>query len=144
MSGLACSNTVADVVDVVNPSSLAPPRGYSNGLLFPAGGRVLFVSGQVGWDRERKFPSDDFAAQFQLALANTLEVVRAAGGGPEHVGRLTIFVTDKREYNARIKEIGAVYRTHMGKNFPAMALVQVAALLEDEAKVEIEATAVIP
>lgn len=144
MSALARSNRVAGVVDVVNPSSLAQPRGYSNGLLFPAGGRVLFVAGQVGWDREGKFPSTDFAEQFDLALSNALEVVRAAGGGPEHVGRLTIYVTDKREYNAKIKEIGAVWRARMGKSFPAMALVQVAALLEDEAKVEIEATAVIP
>lgn len=132
------------MADVVNPSSLAPPRGYSNGLLFPAGGRVLFVAGQIGWDREGRFASDDLAEQFDVALANVVAVVREAGGAPEHVGRLTIYVTDKHEYNAKVREIGAAYRAHMGKHFPAMALVQVAALLEDRAKVEIEATAVIP
>ncbi|AKF07328.1 RidA family protein [Sandaracinus amylolyticus] len=130
--------------DVIHPASLAPPRGYSNGLLFPANGRVLFVAGQIGWDREGRFPSDELAAQFDLALANVLDVVREAGGAPEHVGRLTIYVTDKHEYIAAAKTIGASYRARMGKHYPAMALVQVAALLEDRAKVEIEATAVIP
>jgi enamine deaminase RidA (YjgF/YER057c/UK114 family) len=137
------------VADVVNPKTLAPPRGYSNGMLMPPG-RVLFVAGQIGWDREGSFPSAELAApfelaaQFDLALANVLDVVREAGGGPEHVGRLTIYVTDRHEYTAQAREIGAHYRARMGKHFPAMALVQVAALLEDRAKVEIEATAVIP
>lgn len=144
LSGLARSHRVVAVADVVNPSSLAPPRGYSNGMLFPAGGRVLFVAGQIGWDRDCNFPSQELAAQFDLALANVLDVVREAGGRPEHVGRFTIYVTDKHEYIASAKAIGAAYRARMGKHFPAMALVQVAALLEDRAKVEIEATAVIP
>jgi enamine deaminase RidA (YjgF/YER057c/UK114 family) len=131
------------VTEVVNPGSLAPPRGYSNGMLM-APGRVLFVAGQIGWDREGRFASDDLGEQFDRALANVMEVVRAAGGAAEHVGRLTIYVTDKRAYLDRTKAIGAAYRAHMGKHFPAMALVEVSALLEDRAKVEIEATAVIP
>lgn len=128
---------------VINPDTLAPPRGYSNGMLM-APGRTLFVAGQIGWDREGRFSSDEFAEQFDLALANVMDVVRAAGGSPEHIGRLTIYVTDKREYLAQAKGVGAAYRKHMGKHFPAMALVEVAALLEDRAKVEIEATAVVP
>lgn len=128
---------------VVNPDTLAPPRGYSNGMVM-APGRVLFVAGQIGWDREGRFASDALEEQFDRALANVMDVVRAAGGTAEHVGRLTIYVTDKREYLAQVKAIGASYRAHMGKHFPAMALVQVAALLEDRAKVEIEATAVLP
>ena len=127
----------------VNPDTLAAPRGYANGLLMPAG-RMLFVAGQIGWDREMRFSSDELAAQFDVALANVLEVVRAAGGAAEHIGRLTIYVTDKREYLAQTKAIGASYRAHMGRHYPAMALVEVKALLEDRAKVEIEATAVIP
>lgn len=127
---------------VVNPDTLAPPRGYSNGMVMT--GRVLFVAGQIGWDRDGVFASDDLAEQFERALANVMEVVRAAGGAAEHVGRLTIYVTDKREYLERTKAIGASYRAHMGKHFPPMSLVQVAALLEDRAKVEIEATAVLP
>lgn len=128
---------------VINPDTLAPPRGYSNGMLM-APGRTLFVAGQIGWDREGRFSSDEFAEQFELALANVMDVVRAAGGSPEHIGRLTIYVTNKREYLAHAKGVGAAYRKHMGKHFPAMALVEVAALLEDRAKVEIEATAVLP
>jgi enamine deaminase RidA (YjgF/YER057c/UK114 family) len=107
-------------------------------------GRILFVAGQVGWDREGRFPSDDLVAQFDLALGNVLEVVRAAGGGPEHIGRITIYVLSRDEYGARAREIGAVYRRHMARHYPAMALLEVAALLEPRAKVEIEATAVIP
>lgn len=128
---------------IIAPDSLAPARGYSNGLLFE-GGRILFVAGQVGWDRERRFVAKDFVGQFAQALDNVLAVVREAGGKPEHIGRLTIFVTDKRHYNAAMKEIGAVYRERMGKHYPAIALLEVRALLEDEALCEIEATAVLP
>ncbi len=127
----------------VQPSTLAPPRGYSNGMIFPPGGRVLFVAGQIGWDREGTFV-EGLTAQFELALENLLAVVREAGGGPEHVGRLTLYVVDKRDYLANVKDIGWIYRKHMGKHFPAMSLVQVADLLEDRALVEIEATAVLP
>ncbi|MFO0712269.1 MAG: RidA family protein [Sandaracinus sp.] len=126
----------------INPDTLAAPRGYSNGMIFPAGGRVLFVAGQVGWDREMRM-SEGLTAQFDLALRNVLDVVRAAGGSPESIGRFTIYVVDKDDYSAKVKEIGRVYRATMGKHFPAMALVQVAALLEPGALVEIEATAVI-
>lgn len=130
-------------MQIVNPAALAPPRGYSNGISAPPG-RVLFVAGQVGWDRDMKFASDDLAQQFDQALANVLEVVREAGGLPDNVGRFTIYVTDKHEYLAKTKEIGRAYRARMGTHYPAMALVVVAGLLEDGAKVEIEATAVIP
>lgn len=127
---------------VVNPDSLAPPRGYSNGLLYPAG-QILFVAGQIGWDRECQL-ADGIVAQWALAMDNVLAVVRAAGGEPSHIGRFTIYVTDKRAYMDAAKAIGGAYRERMGKHYPAMALVQVADLLEEGALVEIEATAVIP
>jgi enamine deaminase RidA (YjgF/YER057c/UK114 family) len=127
---------------IINPETLAAPRGYSNGLVYPAG-RILFVAGQIGWRKDGTF-ADGMAPQFAIALANVLEVVRAAGGEPEHIGRLTVYVTDKRAYSEATKAIGAAYRHHMGKHYPAMSLVQVAALLEDRALVEIEATAVLP
>jgi enamine deaminase RidA (YjgF/YER057c/UK114 family) len=127
---------------IINPASLAEPRGYNNGLLFE-GGRLLFVAGQIGWDRERRIISDDFADQFALALENVLAVVREAGGDAASIARLLIFVTDKKEYISRLKDVGAAYRHIMGKHFPAMSLVEVSALLEDLAKVEIEAIAII-
>lgn len=128
---------------VVDPDSLAPARGYSNGMILE-GGRILFVAGQVGWDRDAKIVSSDFAAQFAQALRNVVDVVHEAGGAPEHVGRLTIYVTDKKAYIAAAKEIGRTYRELMGKHYPAMALVEVQDLLEEGALVEIEATAVLP
>jgi enamine deaminase RidA (YjgF/YER057c/UK114 family) len=128
---------------ILNPEALAQPRGYSNGMLFE-GGSLLFIAGQVGWDRESRIVSDDFAQQFAQALENVLAVVRKAGGGPENIGRLLIFVTDKDEYSSRLRDIGTAYRQLMGKHFPAMTLVEVKSLLEDLAKVEIEALAVIP
>jgi enamine deaminase RidA (YjgF/YER057c/UK114 family) len=127
---------------VINPDALAEPRGYNNGILFE-GGKLLFVAGQVGWDRAGRIVSDDFPEQFAQALANVLAVVRAAGGSPASIARLLIFVTDKKEYSARLKDVGVAYRTLMGKHFPAMTLVEVRALLEDLAKVEIEAIAVV-
>lgn len=111
-------------------------------MLFPAGGQLLFVAGQIGWDREGVFAAG-LSAQFELALRNVLEVVVAAGGGPTSIGRLTIYVVDKHDYAARVKEIGQAYRAVLGKHFPAMSLVEVAALLEPSALVEIEATAVV-
>lgn len=128
---------------VINPPSLAAPRGYSNGLVMTCG-RVLFVAGQIGWTRDAKLVDGGMATQFAQALANVADVVREAGALPEHVGRLTIYVTDKRAYLAATKEIGAAYRAVFGRHYPAMSLVQVADLLEDGAMVEIEATAVIP
>jgi enamine deaminase RidA (YjgF/YER057c/UK114 family) len=127
---------------VINPPELAEPKGYSNGIV-TEGGRLLFVAGQIGWDREQIIVSDDFAEQFGQALENVVAVVRAAGGRATDITRLLIFVVDKKDYLARIKDVGAVYRQLMGKHFPAMSLVQVTALLEDRAKVEIEAIAVI-
>ncbi len=128
---------------IINPQNLSQPRGYSNGMLFE-GGSLLFIAGQVGWDRECRIVSDDFAEQFAQALENVLAVVRQAGGGPENIGRLLIFVTDKDEYSSRLRDIGTAYRQLMGKHFPAMTLVEVKSLLEHLAKVEIEALAVIP
>ena len=127
---------------ILNPGTLAEPRGYNNGILVE-GGSLLFVAGQIGWDLERRIVSDDFAGQFSQALANVLAVVREAGGEPTSITRLLIFVTDKKEYSAALKNIGAAYRLLMGKHYPAMTLVEVSALLEDSAKVEIEALAVI-
>jgi len=125
----------------VNPESLAKPRGYSHGM--KGQGEVLFVAGQVGWDRGAVLVSEDLVAQFAQALDNVLDVVWAAGGSPENVARLVLYVTDKREYRERAKDIGAEYRRRMGKHYPAMALVEVRSLLEDGAKVEIEAVALL-
>lgn len=129
---------------VINPEMLGAPKGYSNGMLTPAGGRVLFVAGQVAWNQQQQVVSADFAEQFGQALQNILSVVGEAGGRPEHVARMTIFVTSKDEYVAAAKDVGARYRALMGKHFPAMTLVEIKALLEEGAKVEIEATAVLP
>jgi len=109
-----------------------------------AQGRLIFVAGQIGWDGSNTIPSERLADQVRQALANTLAVLAEADAGPEHVARMTWYVVDKQEYLASLKEIGEVFRDVMGKNYPAMALLQVSALLEDKAKVEIETTAVIP
>ncbi len=128
----------------VNPPRLGRPRGYSHGMLAPAGARLLFVAGQVGWDDEQQLVGEGFVEQFARALANVVAVVRAAGGGPEHLVRLTIYVVDKQEYLAATTELGAAYREIMGRHYPAMALVEVQALLEPGARVEIEGTAALP
>jgi len=127
---------------LINPESLGAPRGYSNGVLTDAGGRLLFVAGQIGWDERQAVVSDDFVAQFDRALANVVTVVSAAGGSPQQIARLVIYVTNKREYVDRRDEVGQSYRAHLGKHFPAMALVEVKSLVDDRAKVEIEAVAV--
>lgn len=129
---------------LINPESLGAPSGYSHGLLADASGKLLFISGQVAWNEQQKIVSSDFVEQFDRALANVLAVVKAANGQPEHVVRLVIYVTNKNEYRAQTREVGEQYRKHMGKHFPAMVLVEVAGLLEDEAKVEIEGMALIP
>ncbi len=126
---------------IINPPQLARPRGFSHGVA--AAGRVLFVAGQIGWNERSEIVSDSFVDQFGQALANVLAVVSEAGGGAESVGRLTIYVVDKAEYLAAQREIGERYREHMGRHYPAMTLVEVKSLLEDGARVEIEATAVI-
>lgn len=125
----------------LQPDGWAPPNGYANGVL--ADGTV-YTGGQIGWNAEQVFETDDFVAQCGQALRNVVAILAEAGAGPEHVVRLTWYVTDKAEYLARQRELGAAYRDVMGRHFPAMTMVQVAALIEDRAKVEIEATAVLP
>jgi len=129
---------------LINPEALGAPSGYSNGVLADAGGKLLFIAGQIAWDKDQKIVGDDFVEQFDKALANVVAVVRAAGGEPENIARLVIYVTDKIEYRERTKEVGRSYQNHMRKHYPAMALVQVASLLDDAAKVEIEGMAIIP
>ena len=129
--------------DFINPESLGTPRGYSNGVLTDAGGRLLFVAGQIGWDEKQTIVSEDFVAQFDRALRNVVTVVIEAGGSPQQIARLVIYVTNKTEYVDCREEIGRCYRTHLGKHFPAMVLVEVKGLLDDKAKVEIEAVAVL-
>ncbi len=127
----------------VNPEQLGVPKGYSNGVLAPVGARMLFVAGQVGWDGAQEIVGGGFVGQFTQALANVLVVVREAGGSPEEIVRLRIYVTDKREYLGDLSAVGRAYRSLMGKHFPAMALVEVKGLVEPGARVEIEATAAI-
>ena len=129
--------------EVINPASLGRPRGYANGLLTAPGARLLFVAGQIGWDEEQRLVGEDFVEQFDRALRNVLAVVGEAGGEAGGVARLVVYVTDKEEYRARTAEIGERWRALMGRHYPAMALVEVKGLLEDGAKVEIEAVAVI-
>jgi enamine deaminase RidA (YjgF/YER057c/UK114 family) len=129
--------------EFINPESLGAPRGYSNGVLTAAGGRLLFIAGQVAWDENQQIVSDDLVEQFDRALGNVITVVAGAGGRPDQIARLVIYVTDKNEYRERMREIGERYRARMGKHFPAMVLVEVKSLLEDSAKIEIEGTAVL-
>ena len=130
-------------LEFINPESLGSPRGYSHGVLGPAGGRLLFVAGQIAWDEQQRIVSDDFVEQFERALANVITVVEEAGGSAEQLARLVIYVTDKYEYRRRTREVGERWRARIGRHFPAMALVEVRGLLEDRAKVEIEGIAVI-
>ena len=126
----------------VHPDGWKPAKGYANGIV--AEGRVLFVGGQIGWTADQVFEAHDFIGQMRQALRNIADIVEAAGGTVENIARLTWYVTDKAEYLAHQKEVGAAYREVMGYHFPAMTMVVVSALVEDEAKVEIEATAVLP
>ena len=130
------------MTQILQPPDWARPRGYANGIVMM--GRLVFISGQIGWDAQQQFHSDDFSEQTRLALQNILAVLAEAGGKAEHIARLTWYVTDKQEYLASGKKLGGVYREVMGKHYPTMSVVQVTALMEDAAKVEIEATAVIP
>jgi enamine deaminase RidA (YjgF/YER057c/UK114 family) len=127
---------------LLHPRHWKRAKGYANGIA--AEGRIVFVAGQVGWNADQKFESQDFVAQTRQALQNIVAVVREAGGAPEHITRLTWFITDKKEYLSRLAEVGEAYRSVMGTHFPAMTMVQVVALVEDGAKVEIEASAVVP
>ena len=129
--------------EIVNPPALAPPSGWSHGVLAPPGGRLLFVAGQAGWDRSCSGSPDGFAAQFARALDRALEVVRAAGGGAADVARITVYVTDLAAYRASRRALGELWRERFGSYYPAMALVEVRGLLDEGALLEIEATAVL-
>ena len=126
----------------LQPPGWAPAKGYANGIA--ARGTQVFVGGQIGWNAQQQFETDDFIAQTRQTLQNVMAVLKEAGAGPEHMVRMTWYVIDRDEYNARLKELGAVYREVIGKHFPAMTCVAVAALMESRAKVEIEVTAVVP
>ena len=128
---------------IINPAELGAPRGWNNGLLAQAGGRTLFIAGQTARDGSGKVPAADFVSQFDRALGNVLAVLRQAGGEPGDIGRFTIYVTDMAQYRASLKPLGEVYRRRMGTHFPAMALVEVTSLVDPQAVVEIEATAVL-
>ena len=130
------------VHDVLHPKSWKATPGYSNGIA--ARGRMVFTGGMIGWNDQQEFESDDFATQVRTALSAIVAVLAEAGAGPQHLVRLTWYVTDKQEYLGALKEIGQAYKQVIGRHYPAMALVQVVALVEDRAKVEIEATAVVP
>ena len=129
-------------METLHPEGWVQPRGYANGIA--ARGRLIFVAGQVGWNARGELETDDFVGQVRQALANVVAVLAAGGGDPSCLTRLTWYVTDKQEYRSALREVGTVYREVVGPHYPAMTLVQVAALLEDRAKVEIEATAVVP
>ena len=135
---------MSDSLQAIDPDELGGRgSGYSNGMLAPAGARLLFVAGQIGWNRERKLVDGGFVAQFEQALENVVAVVRAAGGGPGDVARLTLYVVEKGEYALHLPTVGAAYRRVLGRHFPAMTLVEVKGLLEPGARVEIEAVAAI-
>jgi enamine deaminase RidA (YjgF/YER057c/UK114 family) len=132
-------------LETIQPKDWKKPSGYVNGVLVKYAGRMLFVAGQIAWDKDQRLVGKgNFALQFETALRNVLAVVETAGGKPEHVVRLTVFVTDKALYLAKTKEIGIAWKELMGSNYPAMSLVQVADLLETGALVEMEATAALP
>jgi len=126
----------------LNPPDWLAPKGYANGVM--ARGSLLFVGGQIVWNAQQQFESDDFISQTRQTLLNIVAVLRAGGAGPEHMVRMTWYVIDRHEYRSRLKELGAVYREVIGKNFPAMSCVEVSGLVEDRAKIEIEVTAVLP
>jgi enamine deaminase RidA (YjgF/YER057c/UK114 family) len=128
---------------ILQPPGWAKPKGYANGIAVK-GGTTVFIAGQVGFNADGVFEEKTFAGQFRQTLKNTLAVLAEAGGGPEHIVRMTWYVTDKKEYLGAIRDVGTAYRELIGRHYPAMAVVQVGGLIEDEAKLEIETTAVIP
>ena len=130
------------MIDVLQPPGWARPRGYANGIA--TRGRTIFIAGQIGWNGQCVFESDDLVDQVRQTLQNIVAVARAGGAGPEHVVSMTWFLLDRKEYSARLKEIGVAYRDVMGRRFPAMTALQVSGLIEDRAKVEIQAIAVMP
>jgi enamine deaminase RidA (YjgF/YER057c/UK114 family) len=130
------------MMQVLQPPGWAKPKGFANGIV--ASGNLVFVAGQIGWTGEGKWEAKDFAGQFKQALRNCIDVVAQAGGRPQHIVRLTWYITSKQEYLSSLKEVGVAYRALMGRHFPVMAVVEVSGLMEAEAKLEIEATAVVP
>ncbi|MFZ6726113.1 RidA family protein [Undibacterium sp. MH2W] len=131
-----------NMLQILQPEGWMRPRGYSNGIA--ASGRTVCVSGMIGWDAQGQFHTDDFAGQVRQALQNVVDVLAEANARPEHIVRMTWYVTDKKEYIAAYKEIGIAYRELIGQHYPTMTAVQVTALIEDRAKVEIEVTAIVP
>src|SRR5690606_700552 len=131
---------------ILQPSDWAPPKGYANGVMneLTVGSRIIFVGGQIAWNAQQQFESDDLAEQVGQALRNIVAILKEGGAGPEHITRMTWYVVDKKEYVASLREIGQHYREIIGRNFPAMTAVEVSDLVEDRAKVEIEVTAVVP
>lgn len=134
--------SAAPHIRTLQPTGWKPAKGYANGMV--AQGRTVFLGGQIGWNAAQVFETDDFVGQVRQTLENIVAVLAEAGGRPEHIVRLTWFITDKQAYVSRLAEVGEAYRAVMGRHFPTMSVVQVVALVEDEAKVEVEATAVIP
>ena len=130
------------MMQVLQPPGWARAKGFSNGIA--ANGKLVFIAGQIGWTGQGEWRDRSFAGQFRQAMQNIIEVLAQAGGQPQHIVRLTWYVLDKQEYLAALREVGAAYRELMGKHYPTMAVVQVSGLVEDEARLEIEATAVIP
>ena len=130
------------MMKLLQPPGWEAPRGYANGVI--ARGALIFVGGQIGWNAQQQFESDDFIAQTRQTLLNIRAVLEAGGAGPQHMVRMTWYVVDRLEYISRLQELGVVYREVMGKNFPAMTCVQVAGLVEERARIEIEVTAVLP
>ena len=130
------------MMQILQPPGWAIPKGFANGIA--ATGKLVFVAGQIGWTGDGKWEAKDFAGQFKQALRNCIEVVAQAGGTPQHIVRLTWYITNKQEYLSSLKEVGVAYRALMGRHFPVMAVVEVSGLMEAEAKLEIEATAVVP
>jgi enamine deaminase RidA (YjgF/YER057c/UK114 family) len=128
---------------ILHPESWAPPIGYANGIAVD-GGRIVFIAGQVGWNAAQRFESEALAPQFEQALGNVLAILAEAGGKPEHLCRMTAFCCDKPAYLAARKELGAIWKRHMGRHFPAMSMIFVADLLDSPGKIELEATAVVP
>ncbi len=133
-------------MDLLLPEGWPRPPGYSNGIAVEAkpGDRIIFIAGQIGWLPEGRFDAHGFPGQFRQALDNVLAVLATGGGGPEHIARMTWYITDREAYKASLKELGEIYRAAMGNNYPVMSVVVVAGLVEDQALVEIEATAIVP
>ena len=129
-------------MEIIQPPDWQRPKGYSNGIITT--GKMFFVAGQVGWNKEEQFETDDFCGQARQALTNIKDILTAGGAGPEHMRRMTWYIGDKDEYNGCLGDLGKVYQEVMGKNFPVMTGIQVAGFVEEGAKLEIEVTAVVP